>query len=190
MLSKQIVVQQSNLVLRGAGQDATTLYFTKSLTDIYGQTWKGYGEEDAGIIQSDYKSGPGLLRFAGPASANLAGVGHTQLGVADPISNATLLTQVTAPAARGDVRLFVANSSQLTVGQMVTVVLSDSNSTLLNALYGYIPVPRPCTGDCINASRVVRGCTGGAVAAYMCGWGTADIGLIYWLMRLLTSYIK
>ena len=29
--------------------------------------------------QSDYKDGPGLLRFAGPGSLNLAGMGHTQV---------------------------------------------------------------------------------------------------------------
>ena len=76
-----------------------------SLTDIFGQTWSGHGEEDS--IQSDWKNGPGLIRFAGPGSMNLAGVGHVQIGVQDPVSDSTLLTTITAPAKRGDVKLQV-----------------------------------------------------------------------------------
>ena len=59
-------------------------------------------------LQSDYKSGPGFVRFAGPSSADLAGAGRVQIGVDDPVSDATLLTVVTAHARRGDVRLFTA----------------------------------------------------------------------------------
>ena len=38
---------------------------------------------------------------------NLAGVGRVQIGVQDPISDLTLLTTITAPAKRGDVKLQV-----------------------------------------------------------------------------------
>ncbi len=32
-------------------------------------------------LQSDYKNGPGFIRFAGPRSLNLAGAGHVQIGM-------------------------------------------------------------------------------------------------------------
>lgn len=159
ILSKQIVIQQSGVVVRGAGAGATTLSFTQSLTDIFGQTWKGYGPDNTSspyVNQSDYKSGPGLLRFAGPKSLNLAGPGHPQIGLEDQVNDATLLAIVTQNARRGDVVLYVSNTSAVTSGQWITLALSDKNSLLLNALYGYIPVPRPCTGDCINEPRVMR----------------------------------
>jgi len=38
---------------------------------------------------------------------NLAGVGNVQIGVQDPIGDSTLLTRITAPARRGDVKLQV-----------------------------------------------------------------------------------
>ena len=37
IISKQLVISRSGVVLRGAGVGVTTLLFTKSLTDIYGQ---------------------------------------------------------------------------------------------------------------------------------------------------------
>ena len=40
-----------------------------------------------------------------------------QIGVEDPISDATLLTAITAPALRGDVLLEVADTSMLRQGQ-------------------------------------------------------------------------
>ena len=40
-----------------------------------------------------------------------------QIGVEDPISDATLLTAVTAPALRGDVLLQLADTSALSQGQ-------------------------------------------------------------------------
>lgn len=40
-----------------------------------------------------------------------------QIGVEDPVSDATLLTAITAPALRGDVQLQLANTSVLRRGQ-------------------------------------------------------------------------
>lgn len=154
LLTQQIVIQGSNVVLRGEGQRQTVLYFSRSLTQIYGQTWKGHGSTFG--IQSDYKSGPGLIRFAGPLSYDLAGPGHTQIGVSDPINNGTLITRVNASAMQGEVVLRVADNSNLTAGMWVTLTLSDKDGSLLNALYGGINVPLTCYFQCINQARVMR----------------------------------
>ncbi len=51
MISQQINIQKSGVVLKGAGKGATTLYFVKSLTDLYGQTWSGnaWSQENAAL---------------------------------------------------------------------------------------------------------------------------------------------
>ncbi|KAG1660559.1 hypothetical protein FOA52_002003 [Chlamydomonas sp. UWO 241] len=161
VISSQLVISRSGLVLRGAGPGLTTLFFNRSLTEIFGQTWKGYA--GTGARQSDFKSGPGLLRFAGPESANLAGEGNPQIGVADPISDSTLLTVVTEPAYRGGVLLHVASTEGLEAGQWVTLVQSSmgpshsSVPSLLDMLRGHADdSAQPCRDDCIGESRVLR----------------------------------
>ncbi|GAX84192.1 hypothetical protein CEUSTIGMA_g11615.t1 [Chlamydomonas eustigma] len=154
LLMDQLVISNSGVVLRGAGAGASTLFFNTSLTGIYGQSWSGHGTEAS--IQSDYKDGPGLIRFAGPRSYNLAGEGHVQIGVEDPVSDSTLLTTITRPALRGQVKLMVADSSRLLQSQWVTIVLSDRDSAMVSDMYGNITVSRKCRTDCINAQRTMR----------------------------------
>ncbi len=81
-LTQRIELRKS-LVWRGAGKDKTTLYFPYSLTAVYGNTWNEGGQ--AGV--SDYSHGKGFINFFGW----------------DPIvQDRTYVTDVTAPAARGD----------------------------------------------------------------------------------------
>eukprot|EP00955_Chlamydomonas_euryale_P111451 366067-Chlamydomonas_euryale.AAC.6 len=54
-LSVQLNIERSGVVLRGAGSNQTTLFFSKSLTDLYGQTW--HGEYSGGAAHSDWKVG-------------------------------------------------------------------------------------------------------------------------------------
>jgi hypothetical protein len=71
LLSNQVVVSKSYVVLRGAGQSQTTLYYTRSFAEIYGNGWGG--EPTSPVRTSDWKSGPGMLRFTGPGSAKPKG---------------------------------------------------------------------------------------------------------------------
>jgi hypothetical protein len=90
-----IIDINTSVLLRGAGKDATTLYFNCSLTDLKGNT---YSEGGAGSGVSDYSHGTGLINFWGW----------------DPIkADRTFMTRVAAPAMRGATVLQV---SALVVG--------------------------------------------------------------------------
>jgi hypothetical protein len=47
----RVIETRKAIVLRGAGKDATTLFFPLSLTDVYGNTWN---EGGTGNNVSDY----------------------------------------------------------------------------------------------------------------------------------------
>jgi hypothetical protein len=42
VIKSRLVITTPNVVIRGAGQDVTTLYFPKSMTDLYGNKWVGH----------------------------------------------------------------------------------------------------------------------------------------------------
>lgn len=156
VLSNQIVVEKSGIVLRGEGAGSTSLYFSRSLTQIFGQKWLGISPESTpGVRLSDWMNGPGLIRFAGPDS-NRALPGRVAINVVDPVSDKTLITAITSSTLRGAVRITVVDSSTLSVGQMITIALTDVNRSLISVLYGSIPVPRTCERDCVNQRRKMR----------------------------------
>ncbi|GAX86598.1 hypothetical protein CEUSTIGMA_g14006.t1 [Chlamydomonas eustigma] len=104
-LSQQLYVKQSNTVLRGAGQGITILYFTKSMTDLFGQNWTGGMNWGApGEVQSNWKNAPGLIRFLGPNGPD-AWI---------PVAN------ITANATRGSNVLQLSNTSQIQAGQWMS----------------------------------------------------------------------
>ena len=156
VLSNQLVVEKSGVVIQGDGSGLTTLFFSRSLTQIFGQSWLGISPESTqGIKISDWQNGPGLIRFAGPES-NKAQPGRVAINVFDPVSDQTLITAITSSTLRGAVRITTVDSSTLFVGQMITIALSDVDRSLINSLYGYIPVPRQCMQDCVNQRRKMR----------------------------------
>ncbi|GAX74555.1 hypothetical protein CEUSTIGMA_g2005.t1 [Chlamydomonas eustigma] len=104
-LSQQLYVMQSNIVLRGAGEGSTILYFTKSMTDLFGQNWTGsqnWGE--ASEVQSNWKNAPGSIRFLGPNGPD-AWI---------PIAN------ITANATRGTNVLTLSDTAQIQAGQWLS----------------------------------------------------------------------
>ncbi|GAX73728.1 hypothetical protein CEUSTIGMA_g1181.t1 [Chlamydomonas eustigma] len=161
LITTQLTISNSGVVLRGAGAGVSTIYINNSLTDVFGQLWSGHGKDTNISAQSDWKDGPGMIRFAGPGSADLAGVGHVQIGAQDPISNATLLTAITGHALRGSVKVMVASTKALKPNQWVTITIGDVNGTLVKDLYNNVNVTNMCkvTGQpayCINDLRVMR----------------------------------
>ena len=80
----KVIETRKSIVLRGAGKDATILYFPFSLTEVMGNTWN---EQGNGENVSDWAHSTGFINFWGW----------------DPIArDRTFLTNVTAPAKRGD----------------------------------------------------------------------------------------
>lgn len=104
-ITRVIQIKTSNIVLRGAGQERTTLVFPKSLSEIYGGP--GYG------VASDWTYSGGLI-WAG----NWV--------------NTYKKTNVIADADRGSHVLTVASSAGLKVGQMIRLSMSDDPTKSLN----------------------------------------------------------
>lgn len=105
-LSTNFTIAKS-LVLRGAGVDATTLFFDKTFEALYGNT-ANYTRGD----QSQWSFGPGMLNFKGSDS-----ISYTQTG--------TLRARVTANTSRGDTTVRVSDTSRLAVNQWVRITASD-----------------------------------------------------------------
>jgi len=112
VLTQRLEIRKPNLVLRGAGRERTTLYFPKSLGELYGLTFN-----DAG--QSNWSFSGGFLSVQGSVGGNL-------------------LARVTAPAARGQRTLQVSTTAGLQAGQWVRLLQTDAGGTLLKAYHaGY-----------------------------------------------------
>lgn len=84
--------------------------------------------------------------------------GSAQIGVSNTVSDATLLANVTVRASKGDVWLYVTDTSGLAEGQWVTLTLNDDDGSLMaEALYANLTIPRHCIAfECYNADRMLR----------------------------------
>ncbi|GBF97581.1 hypothetical protein Rsub_10717 [Raphidocelis subcapitata] len=101
------------IVLRGDGPGETALFFTRSWTDLRGNTWQGG--------RSDYAHGIGLINIKGW----------------DPISSPSLETRianVSEDAEAGSTRLALScRADTLAAGQMVRLVMRDPGDGSLAA---------------------------------------------------------
>jgi hypothetical protein len=140
VITQQLKIDRSNIVLRGAGRTKTVLYFPKSLTEAVGpgKTWAPGGS---------WSWSGGFLFFSGHDAGKL-------------------LTPITTPAKRGDDTIFVLSTATLHVGQEVRLVLTDDKGTLGNYLYagqglapseavGTKPVDFPVTIQAIKKNQVI-----------------------------------
>lgn len=117
VISDIIEITRPNLVLRGEGSDRTVLYFPKHLTEVR----PNWGATTTGRPTSNYSWSGGFLWVKG------------SLGLQE-------LTEITAPAARGETVLQVANPSGLRVGDEVAVRQTDTpENTLARHLYSDDP---------------------------------------------------
>jgi hypothetical protein len=114
LITQRLELRKSNLVIRGAGRDRTTLFFPRSLGEVYGLSFNAAG-------QSNWSFSGGFLSVEGSVGGGL-------------------LARVTAPAARGARTLQVSATAGLSAGQWVRVLQTDSGGTLLRAFHaGYYP---------------------------------------------------
>jgi rhamnogalacturonyl hydrolase YesR len=106
-------IQKSNIVLRGAGPGLTTLWFPRSLTDVFPRP----GTNSSGTPTSNYSFGYGFITIKGS------------------FQQVTLAT-VTAAAARGDTWLTISSTASVRVGDRVEIYQTDTSSkTLINTIY-------------------------------------------------------
>lgn len=110
VLSQRLEITKPNLVLRGAGRERTTLYFPRSLGELYGLEFN-----DAG--QSNWSFSGGFLTVQGSMGGGL-------------------LARVTAAAPRGQRTLQVSTTAGLQAGQWVRLLQTDVGGSLLRAYHG------------------------------------------------------
>ena len=136
VISKRIDITKGNIVIRGAGQGHTILYFPNSLQDLFGNTARG-------TEQSQWSFRPGLINVTGQ----------------DPINDQTRLATVTAEARRGDKTLQVSNPISVRQDEWIRLVQSDpprdrsNTGSLVKYLYGNLMEPG---SDLLGTPNVVR----------------------------------
>jgi len=114
-----LVIDRSNIVLRGAGPDKTILYFPKPLNEIK----PDWGQTTSGRRTSNYSWSGGFITLRGSF-------------------NPAKLSDVVAPAQRGDYEVVVGDASALQVGQEVEFSQSDTvDNSLAVHLYSGDPGP-------------------------------------------------
>ena len=112
VLGQRLEIRKSDVVLRGAGRDRTTLFFPKPLGDLYGLTFNSAG-------QSNWSFSGGLIEVQGSVGG-------------------ALLARVTAPAERGQKTLQLSTTAGLSAGQWVRLLQTDAGGSLLRAFHaGY-----------------------------------------------------
>lgn len=148
VLDNPLFVHDSHVVLRGAGTDRTTLYFSRPLEQSIGRAYAG--------PQSIWSWTGGQVffvareRFAESKAANWTAAPGTEQWLAGPV-----LTSL-EPAARGSDVLLVDDSSQLTPGEMVLVEVDNvRDHRLLREMAG--DVTGATTYDWDTAARALLG---------------------------------
>jgi len=136
LISKRIDITKGNIVVRGAGQGRTILYFPNSLQDLFGNSARG-------TEQSQWSFRPGLVNITGE----------------DPINDQTRLATVTAEARRGDKTLQLSSPISVKQNEWIRLVQSDpprdrrNTGSLVKYLYGNLMEPG---SDLLGTPNIVR----------------------------------
>ncbi|MDX6312793.1 MAG: hypothetical protein QOF44_2257 [Streptomyces sp.] len=136
-----IRIGYSNVTLRGEGSDASTLYATRSLTDIIGVYGSRYGG-----TKSAWSWAGGLVwvcprdRFRTLTDAIRAQNWPFEGWTGNKRDEWDTLAAITAPARRGDFTVTVDTPHELRPGDRVLLQLSDdAGHTLLDHMAGDLP---------------------------------------------------
>ncbi len=133
-ITDRLVIDRSNVVLRGDNRDKTILYFPWFLSDID----PNWGATTSGRPTSNYAWSGGYIRLEG-------GFGQQ------------ILTKVSDVANRGEQEIEVKDASKLKEGQLIEIHLKDTEEhSLLNFLYAGDPAETDRYTRLATASQVVR----------------------------------
>ncbi len=108
-ITRQLDIRKPNLVIRGAGEDKTILFFPLPLQ-------KMVGNAKSNSSGGSWSWSGGVIAFTGR-------------------DRGILLTKITAPAKRGGRRLRTESAAKIIPGQWVRVVLTDRDGSLARHLH-------------------------------------------------------
>eukprot|EP00798_Chlamydomonas_sp_ICE-L_P031086 gene31086-6212_t len=129
ILLQPLVIRQPGIVLRGEGQTLTTVVFSRSMTDIYGNNWSGGGPDDMRMIC-----------FLGPEP-------HDKQG------GWQLLSPITSPSPRTSHFLVLGDVSQIQEGDWVSIALDPAASNgRMNNLLRSLPLEWDLCPTCVHSS--------------------------------------
>ncbi|EFN56876.1 hypothetical protein CHLNCDRAFT_144516 [Chlorella variabilis] len=111
LLDSTLVVERANVVLRGDGANATTIYIPNSLSDVFTGTWVNV----SGKVKSSWDSSGGFITFKGRKQTSLL-VGP-------------LLANIAGNVEPGDFRLPVDSTAKFQAGQPVRIWVNDESTT-------------------------------------------------------------
>ncbi len=132
-ITDRLDIRTSGVVLRGEGEDKTTLFFPRSLTDVE----PNWTTNTGGRRTSNYSWSGGFIRVSGRLNSG-------SLGAA-------------GPARRGDIVLPVAEPDRFEPGAEVMLSMrDDEENTLTHYLYAGDPGPIDNIGRQIRAEQVFR----------------------------------
>ena len=136
LLNNFLHIKHSNVIMRGAGRDLTTLDFAKSLQNIKG---------DFITNTADYNWWwSGGLVWIGPDNTFDANgkvvVTNTQIQGWEYWRGGSVITTVSGTATRGAKTITVASTSGLSAGMKVLMTWENpSDKSLLKHIYGHVP---------------------------------------------------
>lgn len=129
MLSEVLWIHHSHVVLRGAGTENTTLYFSEPLERAYRAPLSGEWSWTGGLVWFI----PEILRRDLETS-------HWAWGSNEGWTDTRLLTEVRGGASRGATRVRVKDSRGFTAGDHVLLVMNNiADASLLNHMCGDLP---------------------------------------------------
>jgi len=128
-------IGKSNLVLRGAGKERTTLYFPKPLNAIE----PNWGSTTGGRRTSNYSWSGGFIQVKGDYEA-------------------TLITKIDAAAKRGDRSVQVASVDGLSEGMRIQIQLEATDQSLVKYLYAddFGDISKSRTKEVFQVVRIIR----------------------------------
>lgn len=133
-ITDRLLIEKSNVVLRGENRDKTILYFPWYLNDID----PNWGSTTEGRPTSKYAWSGGYIRLQGDYGQKF-------------------LTPITAVVQRGDTEIEVESTSGLTPGQLIEIYQTDTEDhSLLNFLYADDPAETDRYTRLATTSQVVR----------------------------------
>lgn len=130
----QLVIDKSNVVLRGESRDSTILNFPIFLNDII----PNWGATTTGKFTSRFSWAGGFIKLGGSY-------------------NSKEITKIIKPLKRGNVSIDLESTNGLTVGQWINIhVIDTEKHTLITHLYAGNPGPTDKYGRLPETSQTVK----------------------------------